>query len=166
MNIHDQKITSMTRAETTSRKDAPADASQTPPASEPSARRYDKQQQARPSGTGLLTTLARHNTEGAAPHSGDRCRLLLYTYLTSTKPEPPVRPKQERAFTVTSIHARAGDFQPKLTLFGSTVAGRQVDIRALVSGLIIETGETLREGGQINAGELLLKSTRSIIAPA
>lgn len=157
MNIHDQKITSMTRAETTSRKDAPADASQTPPASEPSARRYDKQQQARPSGTGLLTTLARITLKVLLPIAVIAAGYFSYTYLTSTKPEPPVRPKQERAFTVTSIHARAGDFQPKLTLFGSTVAGRQVDIRALVSGLIIETGETLREGGQINAGELLLK---------
>lgn len=42
-------------------------------------------------------------------------------------------------------------------MFGTTVAGREVDIRALVSGQIIKTGETLREGGQIDAGELLLK---------
>lgn len=80
-----------------------------------------------------------------------------YKYLVATKPEPPVRPKQERAFSINSVEIKASTYQPKLTLFGSTVAGRQVDIRALVSGQIIETGKTLREGGQVAEGELLLK---------
>ncbi|MCH9806964.1 MAG: efflux RND transporter periplasmic adaptor subunit [Alphaproteobacteria bacterium] len=80
-----------------------------------------------------------------------------YDYLVATKPEPPVRPKQERAFTIQSATVKAATYQPQLTLFGSIVAGRQVDIRALVSGQIIETGETLREGGQVGEGDLLLK---------
>ena len=47
--------------------------------------------------------------------------------------------------------------QPFLNLFGTTVSGRQVDIRALVSGQIVETGDSLREGGIVKEGELLLK---------
>ena len=80
-----------------------------------------------------------------------------YQYLLATKPEPPVRPKQERAFSIHSTQIKAATYQPKLTLFGSTVAGRQVEIRALVSGKIVETGPTLREGGQVAKGDLLLK---------
>lgn len=80
-----------------------------------------------------------------------------YLHLVASRPETPVQPKKELAFTVRSVEARAGSYQPTLKLFGSTVAGRQVDIRALVSGQIIETGEHLREGGQIEAGALLLK---------
>ncbi|MEQ8824361.1 MAG: efflux RND transporter periplasmic adaptor subunit [Filomicrobium sp.] len=80
-----------------------------------------------------------------------------YNHLVATKPEPKVRPKQERSFTVQTQILKAGDFRPTLTMFGSTVAGRQVDIRALVSGQVVETSPTLREGGQVEAGELLLK---------
>ncbi len=80
-----------------------------------------------------------------------------YKYLIATSPEPPTRPKQERAFTVTSQEVNAGDFQPKLEVFGNAVAGRQVDIRSLVSGKIIATGDDLREGGQVDDGELLIR---------
>lgn len=82
---------------------------------------------------------------------------LGYRTLVATKPEAPVRPKQEQAYAIKSVIAKPGDYQPAITLFGSTVAGRQVDIRALVSGKIIETSDSLREGGQVDAGSLLLK---------
>ncbi len=157
MNIHDQKITSMTRAETQSRTDAPADTSQALPASARPVHPDVEHAQPSVAKSGVLIKLARITLKVLLPVAVIAAGYASYTYLTATKPEPPVRPKQERTFTVNSIVARAGDFQPKLTLFGSTVAGRQVDIRALVSGKIIETGQTLREGGQIDAGELLLK---------
>lgn len=80
-----------------------------------------------------------------------------YRTLVATKPEPPVRPKQELAYTIKSTTVSAGAYQPIITLFGSTVAGRQVDIRALVSGQIVETSDNLREGGQIQAGAVLLR---------
>lgn len=80
-----------------------------------------------------------------------------YKTLVATKPETPVRPKTEIAFTINSVVAKSGSYQPLMTLFGSTVAGRQVDIRALVSGKVVETGDSLREGGQITDGDLLVK---------
>ena len=80
-----------------------------------------------------------------------------YRMLLATKPETPVRPKQELSYSIKSQVIKSGSYQPILTLFGSTVAGRQVDIRALVSGQIIQTSDGLREGGQIDAGALLLK---------
>lgn len=80
-----------------------------------------------------------------------------YRALVASKPEAPVRPKQELAYAIKSAIVQSGDYQPVMTLFGSTVAGRQVDIRALVSGQIVETSDALREGGQVQAGALLLK---------
>ncbi len=81
----------------------------------------------------------------------------VYQYLAATKEPPKVRPKQERSFSVQMQTLQAGDFRPTLNIFGSTVAGRQVDIRALVSGKIVETSPALREGGEVKAGEQLLK---------
>ena len=161
MNVHDRKITSMTRAETTNRRESPSgsphsDAPQAiSTASVPSGE--GQQQRSRSSILPVLATAARITLKTLLPLAVIAAGYFAFKYLTGTKPEAPVRPKQERSFAITSVEARAGDFQPSLALFGTTVAGREVDIRALVSGQIIKTGETLREGGQIDAGELLLK---------
>lgn len=79
-----------------------------------------------------------------------------YRYLTSTRPEAPKRAQMERAFAVETSIVNRRTAQPKIELFGSTVAGRQVDIRALVAGRVIETNDELREGGFIRAGQTLL----------
>lgn len=79
-----------------------------------------------------------------------------YQYLKATKPETPKRPKQERAYNVTTVEAQPGDVRPRLTLYGTTVAGRQVEIRARVAGPVIETSPALVEGGLIAKGETLL----------
>jgi len=79
-----------------------------------------------------------------------------YQYLKSTRPEAPKQAQSERAFAVETKLVNRVTVQPKITLFGSTVAGRQVDIRALVAGRVIETNDELREGGFIKAGQTLL----------
>lgn len=79
-----------------------------------------------------------------------------YTYLKATRPEAPKQAQAERAFAVETIIAKRTHARPAFTLYGNTVAGRQVDIRALVAGRVVETHEELREGGRIKAGETLL----------
>lgn len=79
-----------------------------------------------------------------------------FKYLKATRPEAPKQPQIERAFAVETIPARRASTQPRLTLYGNTVAGRQFDIRALVAGRIVKTHDELREGGRIGAGETLL----------
>ncbi|MEW5962188.1 MAG: efflux RND transporter periplasmic adaptor subunit [Pseudomonadota bacterium] len=79
-----------------------------------------------------------------------------FQYLKATKPETPKRPKQERTYNVTTFKAQPGDVRPRLTLYGTTVAGRQVEIRARVAGPVIETSPALVEGGLIAKGETLL----------
>lgn len=80
-----------------------------------------------------------------------------YKYFLATKPEPPRMPKAERAYNVRSAVVTLADVRPTITLYGNTVAGREVDIRALVAGRVIETSADLREGGLVDQGGELLK---------
>ncbi|MEO1544421.1 MAG: hypothetical protein AAFR75_10445, partial [Pseudomonadota bacterium] len=79
-----------------------------------------------------------------------------YEYFVATKPEPPRKPQLERAFNVRTTTVRIGNVQPTLEVFGSTVAGREVDIRALVAGRIMGTADQLREGGTVPKDTTLL----------
>lgn len=80
-----------------------------------------------------------------------------YNYLQSTKPKPKKPQIVEKAWPVDSITANAKNHTPKLKLYGTTVANRRVDLRALVSGKVTEVGAGLKEGGLIKKDELLLK---------
>lgn len=80
-----------------------------------------------------------------------------YKYLKATRPEAPKQVQAELAFAVETLTVARTTVQPTLTLYGSIVAGRQVDIRALVAGRIVKTHDELREGGHIRTGETLLE---------
>lgn len=80
-----------------------------------------------------------------------------YAYLKATRPETAKRPVQERVFAVNVIKAEQQTVQPKIKLYGTTVAGRRVDIRALVAGRVIETSPELKNGGVVEKGDMLLK---------
>ncbi|MEO1206365.1 MAG: efflux RND transporter periplasmic adaptor subunit [Pseudomonadota bacterium] len=79
-----------------------------------------------------------------------------YNYFIATKPEPPRKPQLERSFSVRTTPVTIGRVQPTLEVFGSTVSGREVDIRALVAGRVMETSDNLREGGLIEKDTTLL----------
>ena len=70
-----------------------------------------------------------------------------FRYLQETRPEPRRVEAEEKAFPVTTTPVVFQQLQPMLTLYGRTVAGRTVDIRALVAGQIVETGPGLKDGG-------------------
>lgn len=82
--------------------------------------------------------------------------LAAYNYLKSTKSEAPQRAARPTVFAVEATPATFATVRPELTLFGSTVAGRQVEIRALVSGPVETTSPDLRDGGKISAGSTIL----------
>lgn len=63
----------------------------------------------------------------------------------------------ERVWPVEVIEARFGSVQPQLTLFGEVVGGRHSELRPQVSGIVVEVGPNLKEGGQVEKGELLLR---------
>lgn len=79
-----------------------------------------------------------------------------YQYLKATKPEAPKRKAKPNIYAVSAVPVAFATVQPELRLFGSTVAGRQVEIRSLVAGPVVSTSENLRDGGKIAAGAPIL----------
>ena len=79
-----------------------------------------------------------------------------YQYLLATKPEAPKRSAKPLIYAVHTVPVRFDTVQPKLKLFGATVAGRQVEIRSLVAGQVKATSDGLRDGGEIEAGATIL----------
>jgi multidrug efflux system membrane fusion protein len=77
--------------------------------------------------------------------------------LKATKPDVPQRPVREQIWPVAAQPATFDDFQPTIRLYGNIIAGRRVDLRALVSGEIVEIGPGLKNGGLVSKGDLLLK---------
>ncbi|MDH3582292.1 MAG: hypothetical protein OEM91_16935, partial [Hyphomicrobiales bacterium] len=59
-----------------------------------------------------------------------------YSYLKATKPEAAKRPPRETVYSVELHPVVFKDHQPELTLYGTTVAGRQVELRSLVAGRV------------------------------
>lgn len=80
-----------------------------------------------------------------------------YQYLKATRPVPPKSVAREARVAVTAAPVQFTDVQPKLEVFGSTVAGREVDIRALVAGRVIDTSQELRDGAVIDRGDMIIK---------
>ena len=82
--------------------------------------------------------------------------MLAYNHLLSTKPEIKKRGKTAQVWPVDVVELNFKNHQPELRLFGETVAGRQVELRALVAGEVIKTGEGLREGSIVKKNDTLL----------
>ncbi len=78
-------------------------------------------------------------------------------YLAQTAPKPPPRVAAKTVFPVVTTPVLFTSLTPKLELFGDTVAGRKVDLRALVAGEVIAVGDGLKDGGLVQAGDLLLR---------
>ncbi len=83
--------------------------------------------------------------------------IISFVGLEATKPSVPQRPVQEKIWPVRAITADVGTYQPYLKLYGQTVAGRRVDLRALVAGEVLETGPQMREGAVVKKDAVLLR---------
>lgn len=83
--------------------------------------------------------------------------VATYQYLKATRTVQPAAAPTETRFAVNAVPATLGDVQPKLNLFGTSVAGREVQMRALVAGRVIDTNSDLRDGAVIGRGDMLLR---------
>jgi RND family efflux transporter MFP subunit len=83
--------------------------------------------------------------------------ILIIVVLFATRQELAPVEQPERVWPVEAIEIRRQSVQPRLTLFGETVAGRRSELRALVSGPIVKIGENFHEGGLVAAGDLLIQ---------
>ncbi len=77
--------------------------------------------------------------------------------LVSLREEVQTTPPTERVWQVNAQRVQLGDIQPMLNVFGEIVAGRRVDLRTFVGGEIIEASPNLRDGGIIEADDIILK---------
>jgi len=145
MNVHDKKV-----GTTPSIKDATPDRAGGNSAGEDT-------KSGQPPRAQRVSQIMRRAAQAILPLLVIGLGVAAYSYLKQTRPEKTKRPPQERVFTVKTVPAQAETVQPKLKLYGSTVAGRRIDIRALVAGRVIEASTALKEGGQINVGDMLLR---------
>lgn len=99
----------------------------------------------------------RYSAKVLAPLAVLMLAIGSFAGLKATKPDVPQRPQREQVWPVLVQSAEFADFQPQIRLYGKTIAGRKVDLRALVGGEIDEIGSGLREGGIVGAGDLLLR---------
>lgn len=67
---------------------------------------------------------------------------------------PPVR---ERVFAVNVLRAEAQTLAPTLTAYGQIESRRSLDLRAAVGGSVTELAPAFEEGGQVQAGQVLLR---------
>ncbi|MEZ5843097.1 MAG: efflux RND transporter periplasmic adaptor subunit [Hyphomicrobiaceae bacterium] len=81
---------------------------------------------------------------------------LAYRWLVATRPDVPKQPLRTVVLPVEAVTARVASHRPVLVLYGNSVAGRQIEIRALVAGRVAEAGSGLRAGGEVAAGDTLL----------
>jgi RND family efflux transporter MFP subunit len=80
----------------------------------------------------------------------------VFVYLVKTKPviEPEV--VSERVWPVNVQAVQHKDQSINLLLFGTLVAARDVELRSLVAGEVVEVSPNFREGGILQKDELLI----------
>ena len=76
--------------------------------------------------------------------------------LAATRPGVDRLPAQEKAWPVAASTVMHTDAQPTFSVYGEVVAGREVELRALVAGVAIDASPALVEGGIVKKGDLLL----------
>lgn len=77
--------------------------------------------------------------------------------LIDAKVEPPKRPPFKTVYTVDTVTAQSGNFQPSMVVYGEVQASKTVDLRSLVAGKIIEVNPKLQVGSRIEKGEMLFQ---------
>ncbi|WP_372604384.1 efflux RND transporter periplasmic adaptor subunit [Actibacterium sp.] len=70
---------------------------------------------------------------------------------------PAQMPARERVFAVNVVPAVVRDVRPELTVFGELRSRQVLDLRAKASGTVVALHENFEEGGQVQAGDLLLR---------
>lgn len=82
---------------------------------------------------------------------------VLCAYLVMTRPHARPRPPQEKAWPVPVLVAHYEDLQPRVSVFGEIVAGREAEIRSTVAGRIVELDAHFRDGAFVRADETVAR---------
>lgn len=81
----------------------------------------------------------------------------IYMSFVNSRPEVPKRPAREEVWTVETVKAAFARHQPTIRLYGETQSGRDVALRTLVSGEIVEVAPDLKVGALVEAGTPLVR---------
>lgn len=82
---------------------------------------------------------------------------FLMNELHESREERPVRVQKEAVYTIETVRATPQANQPMISVFGDVVAGRILNITALVPGEVVYVNKALRVGARVSKGETLLK---------
>ncbi|MEL7166664.1 MAG: HlyD family efflux transporter periplasmic adaptor subunit [Pseudomonadota bacterium] len=66
-------------------------------------------------------------------------------------------PARERVFAVSVVEAQVGTETPVLESFGEVRSRRTLELRAAVSGRVVEMSEGFEDGGDVRAGDVMLR---------
>lgn len=78
-------------------------------------------------------------------------------WLVDSRAERPQRVARERVYTVTTMAVRKADHQPQFLVYGTTIASRTIELRALVAGEIVAVHSGLQTGRIVEKGAVLLR---------
>ncbi|MEP2942418.1 MAG: efflux RND transporter periplasmic adaptor subunit [Hyphomicrobiales bacterium] len=81
---------------------------------------------------------------------------FLMNELQESRKERPKRAQKEAVYTIETVQAIPQAHQPKISTFGDVVAGRTLNITALVPGEVVEMNKALRVGGRVSKGDPLV----------
>ncbi len=76
--------------------------------------------------------------------------------LVSTRPTVAPSDKTEQPWLVSAKEVQLADVRPDLRLYGEIVAGREVELRALVAGEVMAVAPGFVEGGSVRKGEMVI----------
>lgn len=80
--------------------------------------------------------------------------------LIASRPDVPQRPPREQVYIIKTQPVEFADHRPVLRAFGTLVAGRTIDLRALVAGEIVSVKPNLMVGARVEKGDVLVAIDR------
>ncbi|MEP3247832.1 MAG: efflux RND transporter periplasmic adaptor subunit [Sneathiella sp.] len=80
-----------------------------------------------------------------------------FAYFVATKPEEKPVPVEERVWNVAALTVNLSDRAPEISLFGTLIPSRDVELRSLVAGEVIRVGDNLKEGALLEKGDVLIE---------
>ncbi|MCO4847353.1 MAG: HlyD family efflux transporter periplasmic adaptor subunit [Yoonia sp.] len=96
----------------------------------------------------LAATLALFGVAGAMVYDAVQAQM---------NEEPRSRPQRETVQIVNAVTVQVGQVIPELRVFGEVRATRTLDIRPSAGGRVVEVSPNFRDGGSVQAGEVLLR---------
>lgn len=82
---------------------------------------------------------------------------IFWAVTESQNSERPQRPAQERVFSVDVAVLESTSVVPIITAYGNVESWRSLEIRAAVAGEVVELAPEFRDGGYVEAGQMLVR---------